>query len=37
MGYVVRAGELGLSMGQVLSLPMILIGISVIVWARRRA
>jgi len=37
MGYVIGTGGFGLSMGQVLSLPMILIGIATIVWARRRA
>lgn len=36
-GYVVGLGDYGLSMGQLLSLPMLIIGIIVIVWARRRA
>lgn len=36
MGYVLRLGDFGLSMGQMLSLPMILVGIAVILWARRR-
>ncbi len=34
-GYVVQFGDLGLSMGQLLSLPMVLIGIALIVWPRR--
>ncbi|MGR3291482.1 MAG: prolipoprotein diacylglyceryl transferase [Paracoccaceae bacterium] len=37
MGYVIGTGNIGLSMGQSLSLPMILIGIATIVWSRRRA
>ena len=36
MGYVLGSGSFGVSMGQLLSLPMILIGVGVIVWARRR-
>lgn len=36
MGYVIRLGDLGLSMGQLLSLPMIIVGLFVIAWARRR-
>ena len=36
-GYVIRLGEFGLTMGQTLSLPMVLIGIALIVWSRRRA
>ncbi len=36
MGHVLRAGEFGLSMGQILSLPMILAGIAFILWSRRR-
>jgi len=35
-GYVVRLGELGLSMGQVLSLPMIAVGLLLVVWSARR-
>jgi phosphatidylglycerol---prolipoprotein diacylglyceryl transferase len=35
-GYVIGSGSFGLSMGQSLSLPMIVIGIGVIFWARRR-
>ena len=35
MGYVVRLGEFGLSMGQLLSLPMILFGLVLILRARR--
>ena len=37
MGYVLGSGGVGVSMGQLLSLPMILIGAGVILWARRRA
>jgi phosphatidylglycerol:prolipoprotein diacylglycerol transferase len=37
MGYVIGSGSLGLSMGQLLSLPMIVIGLGVIYWARNRA
>ncbi|MFS4439618.1 prolipoprotein diacylglyceryl transferase [Paracoccaceae bacterium GXU_MW_L88] len=36
MGYVIRLGDLGLSMGQLLSLPMVIIGIILIARARRR-
>lgn len=36
MGYVVQFATTGLSMGQLLSLPMILIGVGLILWARRR-
>ncbi len=36
MGYAIQLGGLGLSMGQVLSLPMILVGLGAILWARRR-
>lgn len=35
-GYVVRFGDLGLTMGQTLSLPMLLIGLALILTARRR-
>jgi phosphatidylglycerol:prolipoprotein diacylglycerol transferase len=34
-GYVLRAGEMGISMGQLLSLPMIVVGIWVVIWARK--
>ncbi len=37
MGFVIGSGQIGLSMGQVLSLPMIAAGLAVILWARRRA
>ncbi len=37
MGYVVQAGGAGLSMGQLLSLPMIVAGLALLIWARRRA
>ena len=36
-GYVIRLGELGVSMGQLLSLPMIIVGCYLIFFARRRA
>jgi len=36
MGYVIRLGDFGLSMGQLLSLPMVLAGVALIVYARRR-
>ncbi len=36
MGYVLQMGNFGLSMGQLLSLPMVLVGLALIVWARRR-
>lgn len=35
MGHVIRLGEFGLSMGQILSLPMLLVGLLLIVLARR--
>ncbi len=37
LGHVVRLGEAGLTMGQVLSLPMLLAGLALIAWSRRRA
>lgn len=36
-GHVIRFGEAGLTMGQTLSLPMVLIGIAILIWSRRRA
>ena len=36
MGYVIRIGDWGISQGQLLSLPMVAIGILVLLWARRR-
>lgn len=36
MGHVIRLGELGLTMGQLLSLPMVLVGIATLIWAARR-
>lgn len=36
-GHVVRFGEFGLTMGQLLSLPMMLIGLGIILWSRRAA
>jgi len=36
MGYVVQAGEWGLSMGQLLSLPMVVVGLILLVIAKRR-
>ncbi len=35
MGWVVQAGGMGLSMGQLLSLPMIVLGLGFALWARR--
>jgi phosphatidylglycerol:prolipoprotein diacylglycerol transferase len=35
MGYVLQLGDYGLSMGQLLSLPMLIIGLTLILWARR--
>jgi len=35
MGYVLHAGGMGLSMGQLLSLPMVVLGLVFILWARR--
>ncbi len=36
MGFVIGIGDIGLSMGQLLSLPMVIIGIATLIWARRR-
>ena len=36
MGYVVQFGDLGISRGQQLSLPMIAIGLALLFWARKR-
>ena len=36
LGHVVRLGEAGLSMGQLLSLPMVLAGLALVAWALRR-
>jgi len=36
MGYVLQLGNYGLSMGQMLSLPMLVVGLALILWARRR-
>ena len=36
LGHAISAGELGLSMGQVLSLPMLVAGIAIVIIARRR-
>ncbi|WP_380053545.1 prolipoprotein diacylglyceryl transferase [Falsihalocynthiibacter sp. SS001] len=35
MGYALTLGEWGLSRGQLLSLPMIIVGVAIILWARR--
>ena len=35
-GYVVRLGEFGLSMGQLLSIPMIAVGVVLMLWTRGR-
>ena len=37
MGYVIRLGEAGLYMGQLLSLPMVILGLAIMVVARSRA
>ena len=37
LGRVAFIGEFGLSMGQLLSVPMIAVGLVLVVWARRRA
>ncbi|WP_068305434.1 prolipoprotein diacylglyceryl transferase [Pararhodobacter sp. CCB-MM2] len=34
-GYVIRLGDMGLTMGQTLSVPMVLIGLGLILWSRR--
>lgn len=36
-GFVIGAGEFGITMGQLLSTPMIIAGVLTILWARRRA
>ncbi len=36
MGYAIQFGEFGLQMGQLLSLPMVLLGLGILIWARRR-
>ena len=36
LGHVLRLGEAGLQMGQILSLPMIALGLGLVLWARRR-
>lgn len=35
-GYIIQLFDWGLTMGQVLSIPMIFIGVSVLVWSRRK-
>ena len=37
VGYILQLGEAGLTMGQLLSLPMVLFGLALLVYARRRA
>lgn len=37
LGHVIRLGEAGLSMGQLLSLPMVILGLAIIALARARA
>lgn len=37
LGHVIRLGEAGLTMGQILSLPMVAAGVALIMFARRRA
>jgi len=36
MGYVIQMGQAGVTMGQILSLPMLLIGLAIFFWARRQ-
>lgn len=36
-GHVIRLGEYGLTMGQILSLPMVAIGLAILIWTNRRA
>ena len=36
VGYVVRLGDVGMTMGQTLSLPMIAVGVVLLVWSARR-
>ena len=36
-GYVIQFGSTGLTQGQILSLPMVFIGLAIIIWSRRRA
>ena len=36
MGHVIRLGEFGLSMGQLLSVPMVIVGLGFVLYARRR-
>lgn len=36
IGFVLRAGDLGITMGQLLSLPMVALGLAFILWSRRR-
>ena len=36
IGFILRAGDLGLTMGQLLSLPMVAVGLAFILWSRRR-
>jgi phosphatidylglycerol:prolipoprotein diacylglycerol transferase len=37
MGYVIQMGPAGVTMGQLLSLPMLLGGIAIMIWARKHA
>ncbi|MEM9708701.1 MAG: prolipoprotein diacylglyceryl transferase [Pseudomonadota bacterium] len=37
MGHVLRAGEFGMSMGQILTLPMIAVGLFLLFWSVRRS
>lgn len=37
MGFVIGSGQIGLTMGQVLSLPMVVVGLALILYARGRA
>ncbi len=37
LGYVVHIGEIGLTQGQILSLPMVVIGVIILIWKRSKA
>ncbi len=37
VGYALQMGGMGLTMGQILSLPVIIVGVATLIWARKRA
>lgn len=37
MGYVLQAAGMGLTMGQLLTLPVIIVGVATLIWARKQA